>query len=174
MDSSTAPPHDTVIVVKPNASLSVLQAWCFMASISTVSLAVAGYLALQGFWPVLPFAGVELAALGAALWVSMRGNAYREIIRVDGDRVTIEYGMVGQGAQSRVEVPRAMIRVWNARDFAGGTHLQLACGEQRFEVGRCLGPQDRVSLDRRLREVFRPGWQNTLAQSAADAASRVS
>lgn len=165
------PPRRTTIVVQPNASLSVAQAIGFMISISAVSLGIAVWLAFQGFWPVLPFAGIELAALGLALWVSVRGNAYREVIRVDGDEVVIEFGMAGQGARSRLTLPRAMVRVWSERQFAGEIRLLLVCGEQRFDIGRCLGPQDRRSLYRRLREVFRPGWQNSAAVPAAGAAS---
>lgn len=164
------PPARTIIVVQPNASLSVRQALWFMASISTVSLGLAGYLTLLGYWPVLPFAGIELAALALALWVSMRDNAYREIIRVEGDRVHLEFGMVGEGARSQVDLPRGMVRVRSERGIAGDLHLLLLCGEQRFELGRCLGPQDRASLVERLREVFRPGWQNTTAVPAAGAA----
>ena len=165
------PPAHTIIVVQPNASLSIRQAIWFMASISTVSLGVALYLTWLGFWPVLPFAGIELVALALALWVSMRDNAYREVIRVEGDRVQLEFGMVGEGARSRVDLPRAMVRVRGERGLAGDLHLMLLCGEQRFELGRCLGPQDRASLVERLREVFRPGWQNTAALPAAGAAS---
>lgn len=168
---ASRPPVRTTIVVQPNASLSVRQALWFMASISTVSLGLAGYLTLLGYWPVLPFAGIELAALALALWVSMRDNAYREVIRVEGDRVHLEFGMVGEGARSRVDLPRAMVRVRAERGLAGDIRLLMLCGEQRFELGRCLGPQDRASLVERLREVFRPGWQNTAALPAAGAAS---
>lgn len=168
--STSPPPARTVIVVQPNASLSMKQALWFMASISLVSLGVAGYLALQGFWPVLPFAGIELAALALALWVSMRDNAYREVIRVDGGQVLLEFGMAGEGARTRVELPRSMVRIWSRRQFAGDISVLLVCGEQRFELGRCLGPQDRSSLVERLREVFRPGWQNTAAMPAAGSA----
>lgn len=170
METVSPPPEKTTVVIAPNASLSRMQAVWFMVSISTVSLGVAIYLAFRGFWPVVPFAGLELLALAVALWVSMRDNKYREIVRVDGDEVTLEFGMLGDGARSRVTLPRSMIRVWSERRFAGEEHLILSCGEQRFELGRCLGPQDRSSLVRRLREVFRPGWQNTGAEPAADAA----
>lgn len=170
METPNLPPRSTTIVVKPNASLSLRQAVWFMASISAVSLGLAGYLTLLGFWPVLPFAGIELAALALALWASMRDNAYREVIRVEGDRVLLEFGMAGEGAHTRVELPRGMVRVLSERQFAGDINALLVCGKQRFELGRCLGPQDRVSLVERLREVFRPGWQNTAAVPAADAA----
>lgn len=170
MDTWSPPPEHTTVVVAPNASLTKKQAIWFMVSISAVSLGIAIYLALRGFWPVLPFAGIELTALAVAIWVSMRDNNYREVIRVQGDDVTLEFGMLGDGARSRVTLPRAMVRVWSERRFAGEEHLILSCGEQRFELGRCLGPQDRRSLVRRLREVFRPGWQNTGAEPAAAAA----
>jgi uncharacterized membrane protein len=155
------PPASTVIVIQPNASLSVFQAWMFMAGISSVSLGVALYFTWHGFWPILPFAGLELSALGLALWVSMRRNAYREILRFEDERLILEVGLHGRGVQSRCELPRGMTRAWLEPDFSGAPRLLLACGQERIEIGRCLGESDRQQLATRLKELLRPCWQNT-------------
>lgn len=159
----------TRIVVQPNGSLSRRQACWFMGSISVVCLGSATVFAVQGFWPVLPFAGLELAALGLALWASLRRNAWREVLHFDGDRLVVERGMVGQGVQSRCEWPRGLTRALMESDFSGERCLILQCGAQRTEIGRCLGEADRAALHARLRELLRPGWQNTQAQRAAQA-----
>ena len=52
------------IEICPNCSLSVRSAVLFFGSLCFVSFAVAGMLAVQGFWPILPFAGLEMLALG--------------------------------------------------------------------------------------------------------------
>ena len=69
----------------------------------TVSLTVAVGFALAGYWPILPFAGLELLALGAALRWSLREGQRRELIRVDEDRVLVrKVGRKGECVRVRV------------------------------------------------------------------------
>ena len=82
------------VVIAPNASLRPEQAVWFMVSISAVGLSIALVFMWMGFWPVLPIAGLELTALGAALWVSLRRNAYREVVDVNDGHVIVEMGRV--------------------------------------------------------------------------------
>ena len=49
----------TRLVIGPNASLSDRQALGFFAGLSVICLCIGGVFASQGFWPVLPFAGLE-------------------------------------------------------------------------------------------------------------------
>ena len=50
-----------------NCSLSANQAIALFAGIAGISLAFAGVFVSMGYWPVLPFAGMELAVLGAGV-----------------------------------------------------------------------------------------------------------
>ncbi len=149
----TLTPPSACVVIGPNASLTPEQAVWFMASISVVGLSIAIVFALMGFWPVLPIAGLELAALGAALWVSVRRNAYREVVRVSDNHVTVEVGRVGEGAQSTVCWPRA----WTRIDLRAGANrlapseLRLAYGAQRVMLAQCLTDEERECLADRLR-----------------------
>lgn len=139
----------TRFVLGPNASLSVRGAWVFMGLASTATLGCAAYCTWLGFWPVLPFAGLELAALGWALTVALRGNRYREVLSFDEAQVRIEIGTAGKGAAARVELPRAWVRVWIERDAArrhAPTRLVLGCSGQRVVVGRCLTDEEREDL----------------------------
>src|SRR5262245_44660681 len=88
VDSVMQAPQKPVIarvVIGPNASLSEAQAWAFMGWMCAVGFGIAAVFAARGYWPILPFAGLELAALGAALWVTQRRNRYREVISVTDD-----------------------------------------------------------------------------------------
>lgn len=153
-------PVSTRVVIGPNASLSVRQALGFFASISLVCLGIAAALAALGYWPVLPFAGVEMAALGAALVVVLRRNRYREVLEVDGDRLRVEFGLVGVGACASSEWPRRLTRVWLEHDGppSAPTRLVLACGAQRLTIGACLTEVERAALARRLKELVHPAW----------------
>lgn len=166
----TAPPN-TRLIIGPNASLSERQACLFMGWMAALGLGIAGLLTAMGYWPVLPFAGLELGALGAALWVSVRRNRYREVLGFEEDRVCIEFGLAGRGAQARLELPRAWTRV--SLEYGehrnDPTRLLLAYGAQRVEIGRCLTDEEREALLSRIRELLRPAWRAGIAGDRPDA-----
>lgn len=153
-------PVDTRLVIGPNASLTGRQALVFFAGMCGVCLTIAAVFAGLGFWPILPFAGLELAALGAALWVVQRRNRYREVLVFEGERLRIELGEVGKGARARCEWPRASTRIWLQRGPhpTSPTELVLACGPSRLTLGRCLTDAERAALARRLKELIHPAW----------------
>ena len=149
---------DTTFVIGPNGSLSRRGAWWFMGSLSLSTLGGALWCTAHGLWPVLPFAGLELAAVAWALSVSMRRSRYREVIRVGERVVRIEFGMAGQGMAAQAELPRAWTRVWLERHESrrhAPTQLVLGCSGQRVVVGRCLTDEEREQLSTRLNEVLR-------------------
>ena len=61
----------------------------------------------MGFWPVVPFAGLEVGALGAAFWVSMRRNRYREVLDVVTRIELADPGMAYPLASSLVQLAHA-------------------------------------------------------------------
>lgn len=147
---------DTTFVIGPNASLTPGQAAVFMSLTSVVGLTIAFGFALIGFWPVIPFAGLELAALGAALWVSLRRNRYREVVRLQGDEVVVEFGMVGVGVRARMSLPRHWTRVLLIQGASrlAPNRLVLAYAAQRVELARCLTDDEREALAGRLRRAL--------------------
>ena len=155
-------PVSTRLVIGPNASLSAGQAVVFFASMCLICLGIATTFAALGFWPVLPFAGLELLALGAALAVVLKRNGYREVLSFERERIRVEFGMVGQRTRSSCEWPRSMTRVWLERDAgADATQLVLGCGAQRMVIGSCLTDAERAALARRLKELIHPAWVET-------------
>lgn len=66
--AGVGPRQGLAIELVPNCSLTTRQASAFFASLCTVSFTNAGIFVLRGLlWPVLPFAGLEMARLGWAL-----------------------------------------------------------------------------------------------------------
>lgn len=158
-------------VLGPNASLTVRGACLFMASVSVATLGAAIWCVAHGFWPVLPFAGLELGAVGWALAVSMRRNRYREVVSFGEERVRIEFGVAGQGIRTQVELPRGWTRVWLERDASrrhAPTRLVLGCSGQRVVIGACLTDEERDALLARFRNVLqlRPIPQGTVGAEA--------
>lgn len=164
--------RDTVLVIGPNASMSARAAWGVMLVMAAVSLSIAGLFTWHGFWPILPFAGLELLALAWALQVSLRRNRYREVIEFDDQRLRVECGMSGEGAALSVDWVRSSTRVL----LEMGPHrndpsrLGLVNGSQRLELGRCLTDGERERLAARLRELILTGWRAGPSPAAEGAA----
>lgn len=144
--------RDTRIVVAPNCSLSRRQALGLFGAVAGVSLLVALLFTLQGFWPVLPFAGAEILLLGWALASSQKRGAYREVITVNEDRVTVEKGYARGDWQK--EFQRDWMRV-ELQSLAWSDCRVLLCSHgQRVQVGECLTCEERKALYERLRMVL--------------------
>ncbi len=149
---------ETRFVLGPNASLSVRGAWAFMFMVSFATLGSATWCAVHGFWPVLPFAGLELVAVGWALAVSMRRNRYREVVSFESGRVRIAFGVAGQGVSTQVDLPRGWARAWIERDAHrrhAPTRLLLGCSGQRVQIGRCLTDEEREVLVLRFGQLLK-------------------
>jgi uncharacterized membrane protein len=145
-----------VIEVRCNASLTRGQALAFFAGTLAASLTVALFWTWQGYWPVLPFAGLELFALGLALGLSMRRGRYRELITISPEEVMIERG------ESKVERQERLSRHWARVELVEASHpwypsrLFLSSHGQRHEIGAVLVESERRGLARRLGDLLRP------------------
>jgi uncharacterized membrane protein len=142
------------VLVSANSSLTRQGALLFFGVTAGISLLIAGLLAARGFWPVLPFAGLELFVLGLALGVSQRRGRYREFVSIYPDRIVIETG-VG-AVEERFELPRTWTRLElvPARWHGHPSRLLLACHGKRWEIGAVLTEAERESLRARLAELI--------------------
>lgn len=141
-----------------------------MALVAVPGLGIAGVFAAQGFWPIFPFAGLELSALGAALWVSLRRNRYREVLRFEGGQLAVEFGSLGGDVQRRVAWPRTWTRVVleRGRHRHDPQRLWLMYAGRRVEIGRCLTDDERAALRGRIKELLKP----VVPEGAAGAVGR--
>lgn len=127
-----------------------------MVFISSVSLGIGLAFAWMGFWVILPFAGLELMALGAGLYVSLRSNDYREVVTVSGDCVTVEYGRIGGPDRVVKKFKRAWARtrLESPRGRTGNARLLVGASGQFVELGRCLTDAEKEQLGKRLKNVL--------------------
>jgi len=145
--------------LRPNSSLTPRAAAWFYGSLIAVILGVAVGCAAQGFWPVLPFAGLEAAVLmGAVTWVQRRAAA-REYIRVDAASVVIEKRLPGRrGNEGRVAY--AFQRPWTRIELRRGqpahwrSRLLFSSRGRSVEVGAFLTDGERRGLKDRLAELL--------------------
>ncbi len=76
------------VTVRRNCSLSPRALLLLLAATAFVSFAIGVGFALVGAWLILPFAGLEIAALAAAFFVNGR-HAPEEQSLAEGDRLAI-------------------------------------------------------------------------------------
>lgn len=140
------------IVIAPNCSLNGRQAVFFLVAVGGVSLAVATLFAVQGFWPVLPFAGAEVALLSWATLHSQRRGRYREVVTVGRSQVTLERGY------ERVEECEVFSRSWVRARLEPGrwreSRVMLAAHGKHVELGACLTSEERKALYGRLQQLL--------------------
>lgn len=143
----------TRIDISSNCSLTRRGAALFFGSIALASLSIAGVFVWRGFWPVLPFTGLELFVLGLALGLSMRRGRYQEAITVFDDRIVIEKR--GHRRSDRKELPRVWARVERIPGPRRGhpSRLLLISHGVACEVGVALTEDDRQGLARRLAQL---------------------
>jgi uncharacterized membrane protein len=147
--------HDTkecqfCYVLRPNRSLSWRQNLAVFAGLCAVTLALVIPLVAMGFWPVLPFAGLELLVVGIGLYYVTCRCHECEVICVAADSIRIERGR--RRPQQRWVLPRTWARVvlsGCSRQWYPSRLLIRAHG-RTVEVGRFLVEEERLRLARDL------------------------
>ncbi|MFO1426911.1 MAG: DUF2244 domain-containing protein [Steroidobacteraceae bacterium] len=140
------------IEISPNCSLTPSGAWWFFGTLCAACLLVASFFVVRGFWPVLPFAGLELGLVGWALHASMQRRHHRQTITVTDDAVEIEESLPRPRCLRRVVFPRhwAQVRIRRAPSPLHPSRLTIESHGRRCEVGSFLNEQERQGLARQL------------------------
>lgn len=136
------------LTARRNCSISAAGLFCFFCVIAGVSLGIAGVFAVLGAWPILPFAGLELLALGIAFHYAAGHAGDYEQIEVSGDKVRVE--RQDRSRIARWEFNRYWVQV--VLDERGREpRLALRSHGRELEVGRFLSGSRRIQLARQLR-----------------------
>lgn len=136
---------------KRNCSISPMQLLGVYLSLVMLSLGIATFFWFKGAQLVMPFAWLELLALGAALFVYARHALDSEEIRLHGECLEITWR---DGYQiHRKSLNAAWVRV-HYPDTSLHSLLNLSCRGEQVLVGRFLNPTQRVRLAGELRQAL--------------------
>jgi uncharacterized membrane protein len=151
------------IEIRPNCSLTVRGARLFFASACVMPFGMGGWLALKGFWPILPFAGLEMALLAWALRVSLERRFHSQTITVTESNVSVESRH--RSSTERVVFPRHWAQVKLRRPAASlhPSRLTIESHGRHCELGSFLTEEERRGLARRLARLIgrvneSPSW----------------
>jgi len=148
---ATVSPEGTQWLLRRNCSLTPRQMASVFVLLSVVSLGIAGFFWSQGAWMVLPFALLEVLAVGLAFVLYARHAVDRERICLRDDRLVVE--LESAGRTERAEFRRAWVRV---EPRAGDGSLIEVFGDGRsVSVGRFVQAGMRPALAREIRLALR-------------------
>lgn len=97
------------LLLTPNRSLSWrgnVQIWLALLALSAL---IATGMALAGAWVIVPFAGLELAALAAGIYLTSRACQRREVLTIGESNIHLEKGRTRK--LSEWTLPRPYVRV---------------------------------------------------------------
>ena len=137
--------------LRRNCSVSPAQLGWLYASLCAVSLTIATFFWFQGAVMILPFAWLELAAVGVAFLVYARHAADGEHILLQGRRLVVE--LESGGRLQRAEFDREWVRVEPSSDER--SLIELSGQGRRVNVGRFLRPELRPALAQEIRRALR-------------------
>jgi uncharacterized membrane protein len=141
-------------ILRPNGSLDPAGARRFLWVVGGSAAAIGLYFASRGLWPILPFAGLEVAVLAWALSASLRDSRRRETIVVDHESVRVEWH--DHSGTRRAEFSRhwARVRVSAAPVRNHPSRLVIESHGKGREVGRFLAEEERLEMAVRLRKLI--------------------
>lgn len=150
------------VVIRPNRSLSWHQSMIFLGAIAIPLLLISVVLAAQGFWLILPFAGLELAALFACIYVVSHASQRCEVVSIGDSVVTVEKGRDrGRcpdrgGPELRVEFARGWVRVELASNPGHWYphRLWIGASGRRVEIGEFLVDDEKAELAAELHRLL--------------------
>lgn len=134
-------------LLKRNCSLAPRQLAVIFGALAAVSLSVAGAFAAHGAWLVLPFACIEVLALGVAFVVYARHAADYERIVLCRDCLLVE---TCRGDRLLRE---QCAPAWTRVEYSGTRRelIGLVAAGRRIDVGRFVPESERRDLATQLR-----------------------
>jgi len=137
--------------LKRNCSVTPQQLGWLYASLCVLSLGIAGMFLAMGAVLVMPFAWLELAAVGLAFLAYARHATDGERISLKGRRLVVEFESAGH--LQRAEFNRDWVRVQPVADDR--SLIELSGQGRRVNVGRFVRPELRPMLAQEIRKALR-------------------
>ncbi len=147
---------DRRFILRPCFAADWPQTVTAFLAISFVCGSIAIGFAILGFWPILAFAGLELAALGGALYASARRSLDREVVHITEAEIEIEKG------RGRPQQRWVLQRAWTEVALAPpgrrghGSELSLRSRGERVVLGEFLEDGERRALAAALHRAIGP------------------
>ena len=144
----------TQIIVQPNSSLTWQQTLKVFAAITVVCSGIAIGFAFRGLWMVLPFAGLEILALGYAFYYCSYRSAYIEVLKIENDTLYIEKGRYKPEQVYEFNLAWVKVNLIKAKSENYPHRVTISSHGKQIEVGAALVEEERIKLARDLKTAI--------------------
>ena len=141
-----------LITLSPNSSLTGIYRIIFLASISFICVGIATVFYFFGAYLILPFAGIEIAILLIAFYLSFKWSSRKELIYISQEVVKIEKGI--HKAEYLWEEFRTFTSFQIAKDANKSLRLSFRSKGDDVIVGDFLNEDDKNSLINEIRNII--------------------
>ena len=145
---------EKTIMVMPNRAMPWQHIMMIYLLISGVTISIAFGFFTQGLTLILPFAGLELLALGVVLYISAWRSNIKEVVNVTEEKIRIEIGR--NAPEKTYELDKAWAKVVLERSWNNWypSRLLLRSHGRQIEIGKFLNEQERQCLGAELKKVI--------------------
>ena len=141
-----------LITLSPNSSLTGIYRIIFLASISFICVGIATVFYFFGAYLILPFAGIEIAILLIAFYLSFKWSSRKELIYISQEVVKIEKGI--HKAEYLWEEFRTFTSFQIAKDANKSLRLSFRSKGDDVIVGNFLNEDDKNILINEIRNII--------------------
>jgi uncharacterized membrane protein len=138
------------VTFKPNSALSAASKQKVVILLTVIPCVIGIAFCFLGAWLVLPFVGLEIAALAYAFYYVNQHETDYESISIDADSLMVER-CVGENVSQQVINPY-WVRVVQHELPNGELHLYLQSHGKEIEIGRYLTRKQRELLAGQLKQ----------------------
>ena len=146
-----------MIVAEPNRSATWETNKIVLILMCCLSGAIALGFTLLGAWPILPFAGLEMMALGSALYYVCWKLRYRHVITLSEDVVRIQKGHYYPKKEWEIAADDAKLSIVPERHPWDGPAITLYSKGEEISLGEFLNRDDTLELLSHLKGRVRIG-----------------
>ena len=141
-----------LITLSPNSSLTGIYRIIFLASISFICVGIATVFYFFGAYLILPFAGIEIAILLIAFYISFKWSSRKELIYISQEVVKIEKGI--HKAEYLWEEFRTFTSFQIEKDANKSLRLSFRSKGYDVIVGDFLNEDDKNILINEIRNII--------------------
>ena len=141
-----------LITLSPNSSLTGIYRIIFLASISFICVGIATVFYFFGAYLILPFAGIEIAILLIAFYISFKRSSRKELIYISQEVVKIEKGI--HKAEYLWEEFRTFTSFQIEKDANKSLRLSFRSKGDDVIVGDFLNEDDKNILINEIRNII--------------------
>ena len=141
-----------LITLSPNSSLTGIYRIIFLASISFICVGIAIVFYFFGAYLILPFAGIEIAILLIAFYLSFKWSSRKELIYISQEVVKIEKGI--HKAEYLWEEFRTFTSFQIEKDANKSLRLSFRSKGDDVIVGNFLNEDDKNILINEIRNII--------------------